>query len=487
MTRRPVNMEIISEIKRLKSLGKSDRKIAKLLKVSRKSIQKYLANIPSVTPPQNINHWSNSFPWESVIDEHRKRKVPLLVLWEEFRDSGKLQVQYPAFWKQFQKRNPGEDNFVRSYRPGERIEVDYADGIDVIDVNGEVHKTHLFMGVLTYSRYVYGEFSYSQKSEDFLNSHVRMFEFFGGVSEMIAPDNLKSAVTKAHKYDPQINPAYVRLASFYDVAVVPARVKRPKDKALVERSIQIFQRWFFYRVRNRTFRSLVELNKCLWEHLEIFHLKIHRILKQSRRDMFLDEKHHLRPLPLERYEVTVFKKASLHPDCHLEFESNYYSAPWQHRGKSLDVWASENLVEIYFESKRIAVHSRKKNRGKFVTDPQHYPERYQAYLEVTPSYLREKAQELGKSVYELIDKLLNQRHPLANLRKAQGVIALSKKYNSLELNQGCLVALKFNSFTIKFIEKVIANKNYNPSSPAPMREENEYLRGEELLKEKLCH
>ena len=152
----------------------------------------------------------------------------------------------------------------RRFRPGERCEVDYCDGIDILDpVSGEIVKTHLFVGALCFSRYTFAEFSLSQSSHDFLDSHRRMFEFFKGVPQVISPDNLKSAVTKTHIYDPDLNKAYVRLGQHYRCAVVPARVRRPKDKAIVERTIQIFQRWFFFKVRHYTFTSIVELNKVL--------------------------------------------------------------------------------------------------------------------------------------------------------------------------------------------------------------------------------
>ena len=173
---------------------------------------------------------------------------------------------------------------------------------------------------------------------------------------MLSPDNLKSAVTKAHRYDPTINQSYTRLAEYYDVSVVPARVRRPQDKAIVERTIQIFQRWFYMRVRYRTFTSLVELNQCLREHLALFNRKRHRIFKRTREAMYEDERSHLKPLPEVPYRVATYHKALLSRDCHLVFDSNFYSAPHWLRGKELDIWATSLQVEIYHESERVAVH-----------------------------------------------------------------------------------------------------------------------------------
>lgn len=201
-----------------------------------------------------------------------------------------------------------------------------------------------------------------------------MFEFFGGVSDTLSPDNLKSAVTKTHKYDPILNPAYTRLAEYYDIGIVPARVKTPKDKAIVERSIQIFQRWFYAVVRKRTFTSLVELNVCLKEHIVLFNSKIHKVFRRSRKEMFEMETNHLSKLPEVPYNVATHTTASIHPDCHILFEKNYYSAPHDFRGRRVDVWATEKTVELYYLNERIAVHSRSFNRGHFITNKVHYPE-----------------------------------------------------------------------------------------------------------------
>lgn len=262
--------------------------------------------------------------------------MTLCVLWGEEVENGRVPVQYPAFWKQYEKRYPeSKVSMHRVFQPWSRAEIDYCDGIDIFDpTTGEILKTELFVGVLCHSRYTFAEFSMSQKSEDFLRSHVRMFEFFGGVPEVVSPDNLKSAVTKAHKYDPVLNPAYTRLAEYYDVGVVPAQVRSPKHKAVVERMIQIFQRWFFATVRHRTFTSLVELNACLREHLEKFNNKIHRIFRRSRSEMFEGEKDFLRPLPENTYEVFVHHRARVHPDCHLAFEKNFLLSPVSPAGPS---------------------------------------------------------------------------------------------------------------------------------------------------------
>ncbi len=484
MTRKALSMNKIIEAKRLSELGVKKRAIARSIGCSRNTLKKYLAEDHSLLPSNRplLASWKDLVDWNEVEQEHNAG-VSLKVIWEEYTESKKLLVQYPAFWKCFDKKfgklNP---TMIRQFEPGSSCEIDYCDGIDIINLStGEITKTHLFVGVLCFSRYTFAEFSYSQKSEDFLNSHVRMFKFFGGTPKLITPDNLKSAVIKTNLYDPDINFAYTKLASHFDVAVVPARVRHPKDKAIVERTIQIFQRWFFSKVRKMTFTSLVELNRYLSECLKIFNEKHHRILKTSRVEKFEEEKSSLKQLPDFDYEVLTHKRVKLHIDCHCEIEANFYSAPWTYRDEVLDAWISEKQVSLYFAGECIAIHTRKRNRGKFITDKTHYPPNHRAYLEVTPTNLRCQALELGAHVSELMNELMPESNPLRHLRRCQGIIALKKKYSKEDLDYGCKMALLYQKYFLKFIEGSIKNKNLNNQSKQIERSENKNLRGEDLF------
>lgn len=481
MARRPISVNKQSEILRLKALGLKERAIARATGSSRKTVRKYLNETPQAPAPEVQMH----FTWDEIIRENQVNDVPLQLLWDELKDAGKTSWSYSYFWKQYQKYCPSskEVTMIRHHVSGERAEIDYCDGIDILDLaTGEITRTHLFVGVLCRSRYTYAEFSFTQKSIDFLNSHVRMFSFFGGVPNQLAPDNLKSAVNKAHKYDPDINPAYQRLAHHFNLAVVPARVRTPKDKAIVERSVQIFQKWFYKKVRKQTFTSLLELNKALEEHLVEFNNKKHRILGCSRSEAFIEEKKDLNPLPENEFVARTHKKATLHHDCHLQFENNFYSAPWELREKELDVWASENVIEIFFSGKLVAQHSRSKTRAKCITNKDHYPAAHRAYLEITPQYLLEKSKSAGEDVYKLINSLFSGTHPLQHLRRAQGIIALVKKYPGDQLNYACEQALLLNRPYIRFIEAMAKRPPYK-SSEIPKREENPYLRQGDLLSE----
>jgi hypothetical protein len=257
-------------------------------------------------------------------------------------------------------------------------------------------------------------------------------------------------------------------------------VRTPKDKAIVERSVQIFQKWFYKKVRKKTFTSLIELNKALHEHLVEFNSKKHRILGCSRSEAFIEEKKDLSALPEVEFTVRTHKRAILHHDCHLAFDTNFYSAPWEHREKELDVWASEKTVEIFFEGKLIAQHARSKGKSKVITNKDHYPPAQRAYLEITPQYLLEKSKDAGADVNRLIDSLLSGTHPLQYLRRCQGIIALIKKYPSDQLNYACEQALLLNRPYIRFIEAMAKKPPYRPSA-LPLRESNPYLRADDLL------
>lgn len=466
-----LNMKIIDEVLRLKKLGFTKRKIARTLGIHRKTITKYLEQscpTPAETvarpeqalaaSPEEIKNlsWQDRLDWQKVRDEHQAG-VTLNVLYAELFASKQVPVTYAAFWKMLQKKAPNlRTTMVRVFTPGSRTEIDYCDGINLVHpITGEIISTELFVGVLCSSRYAFAEFTISQKSHDFLNSHVRMFQFFGGTSQMVAPDNLKSAVTKAHRYDPVINPAYTRLAAHYNFAVVPARVRRPQDKAIVERTIQIFQRWFFMVVRHRTFTSLIELNLCLKEHLALFNQKKHRVFKRTRVEMFENEKEHLIPLPENPYLVQTHTKALLSRDCHLAFDHNFYSAPNLLRGLYLDVWATENSVEIYHDLERVGFHGRSKTSGKFVTDNAHYPPEHQAYLEEDLLKLKSWSAAIGTETAQLINELLSGKYPLKHLRRAQGILGLSQKYSKSRLEDAAKNANRFNQKTIQYLERVM--------------------------------
>lgn len=493
-----LNVQTKNEIKRLWELGLKKRAIARTTGIHRNTVSKYITELISEKSDKNnliatssialnviTNHeeksWTDNVDWEKVRSEFLSG-VSLNVIHEELLENNKLTVQYSGFWKQAQKKiSLSTATMVKIHKPGERAEIDYADGIDILDpVTGEVRKTQFFVGVLSHSRYAFAEFTMSQSSQDFLQSHVNMFEYFGGVPQLLSPDNLKSAVTKAHRYDPIINQAYTRLAAHYGVAVLPARVRTPTDKAIVERTIQIFQRYFFMKVRHKTFTSLLELNLYLREHLEIFNKKMHRIFNRTRLEMFTDEKVNLRALPADAYKVAVHHNALLSRDCHLIFDKNYYSAPNVHRGLYLDVWATSKTVEIFMNGDRVALHGRGKSNNKFITEVSHYPPAHLAFAEEDIQKIITRAVSVGLECEGLVRGLLEGELPLRHMRRCQGIVALGWKYSREHLEAACKEANRFNNHSVQYLERVIKTRSgvkQNNEQEISTRSYNPHLRG----------
>lgn len=484
-----LNVKDLAEIKRLWGLNFSNRAIAKTSGIHRNTVNKYVAQfeLEKYQPPKAIAAAAtvaeiNNIDWLKVRTDFLSG-VSLNVIHEELVEQNKVSVKYPGFWKQVQKfANLSEATMIRIFKPGERVEIDYADGIQIIDpATGEIKKTEFFVGVLCHSRYTFAEFTMTQSSADFLESHVNMFEFFGGTTQVLSPDNLKSAVTKAHRYDPTINQDYTRLATHYDVAVVPARVRTPKDKAIVERTIQIFQRYFFMKVRNRTFTSLLELNQCLKEHLVGFNRKRHRIFGRTREEMYLDERAHLRELPMDRYKVATHSRAKLGRDCHFTFDRNFYSGPHGLRGLDLDIWASSQTVEVYHEGSRVALHARQTTtKAKFVTDVNHYPPAQAAFAEEDVQTIIARAERAGPQTALLVRGLLEGACPLKHFRRCQGIVALAWKYTPEHLEAASEMANRFNNPNVQYLERVIKTRRgveTKESDQIRERSFNPHLRG----------
>lgn len=480
MAARVLSMKKQQEVQRLKKLGLSERKISKALGISRNTIKKYegeLVEESGCTP-----EWVEKVNWQEISKEI-SNGISLQVLWEELAEQKVINVGYSGFWKQFHKKYPNlAVSLHREFPCGERAEVDYAgSGIDILNpITGELIKTELFVGVLCFSKYIYAEFSFSQKLSDWISSHMRMFEYWGGVPKYICSDNLKSGVKKAHLYDPDANPTYTEMASHYELAIIPARPYKAKDKADVERTVQIIQRWFYAKIRHKTFTSLTELNQCLRQHLKILNGKIHKRFKISRSQKFEVEQQSLKALPSYPYEIAIYHKAKLHPDCHLVFEGNFYSAPHDLRGKVLNIRATPKSLEIYDEGQRVAFHPRKMDpKGTYITHKPHYPASHQAYFEETPQRLLELSSAIGPHTHTLIKGLLEDPYPLRYLRRCQGIVRLASAYGRDALEKSCLLALNLSRPTYLFIEKVLKRKTYEHKEDKKtiQRNENENLRG----------
>lgn len=415
------------EIKRLIAEGLSDRAIVRALRCRREKVAEIRrGDAPDPSRPKFLPGplWTEQVPWAEVINE-LSLGHPLKMIWEE---KAQALTTYPNFWKQFYRKYPQylkASVTLREFNPGERCEVDYAgDRIEWLDLkNGQVHEAAVFVGTLGFSQLFFAWAADDMKSRNWLTSHRRMFEAFGGVPHVTVPDCLKQGVTKCHLYDPDLNRSYAELAAHYHTAIIPARPAHPKDKAIVEGAVKILMRYFKWIHRRRTFTSISEVNQALAQVVERINRKPHTRFRISRLERFeKTERGQLKPLPEHPFDSIEWKEARLHPDCHLSVDSAFYSAPHIHRNKKLRVKITEFHVEIYCELERIAIHKRDRHKsGNRVTDPEHLPPNSRAYREATPQHLLSQARFISQALYTLVNELF-EADALGHLRRVQGLI-----------------------------------------------------------------
>jgi transposase len=425
-------MAQLVEIQRLVEVGQTDRKSpaafaaggTKVAEVRRGLLTQEVllrAQKPEERLPPG---WALRVDWGSVEADLRQGHQ-LKRIWEE---AGSGLTSYSNFFKYAKQRFDfllKATVTLREFSPGEHCEVDYAgDKIEWMDVRtGEIHEAHVFVGILSFSQKIFAIAHEDQKKANWLDAHCRMFEAYGGVPAVLVPDCLKTGVLKCHRYDPDLNPDYVELATHYKTAVVPARPRHPKDKALVENAVGILMRYFRFAYRRRTFTTLAEVNAALVEALNKINGKPHTRFGVSRNERFETlESSALRPLPLEPYAIGEWKIATLHPDCTVHIEKNFYSAPHVYRGQELRVKVSTNLVEIFQDLSRIAVHLRWRGKvGTRIVDNAHLPENSRAFRETTPQQLLAQARFSHLELHTLVEELF-QQDTLGNLRRAQGLV-----------------------------------------------------------------
>ena len=346
MPNKRIEMDKIHEIQRLKKLGHSKTEVARIVGINRESVAQYWK--PELPPEANLPDWTKQVDWE-YLNSELKNNVPRKVLYEELSAFISM-PSYQAFC-QYLRHHQAEETPVVTMRiernPGDSVEVDYSgDGQHILNPStGELQKAELFVGASSYSGRFFAEFTPSQRLEDFISSHNHMFFDFGGIHRYIVPDNCKTAVNKADKYDPLINKTYRDMCAHYGIAIDPADSASPRHKPNVERAVRIIQQSFFPRIRKKRFTSLIELNRALkaWPK-DINENSIIRGRGKTRAFFFQKERPLLSPLPNSPYELYYFTKRKVHPDCHFQHQKNYYSVPYKFVGREIDIKFNTRMV-----------------------------------------------------------------------------------------------------------------------------------------------
>lgn len=477
-------MRKINEALRLRfELGRSHREIARSIGTSSSTVSEYLrrfaqaglswplSNALSETeleaklfpPPPSVPVAERVEPdWAALHREMRRSGVTLMLLWQEYRAHHPQGFAYSWFCEHYRAWIGRLDLVMRQeHRAGEKLFVDYAGPtVPIIDRDtGELRPASIFVGVLGASNYTYAEATWSQELPDWIGAHVRMFAFIGGVVEILVPDNLRSAVTRAHRYEPQINPTYAELARHYGVAVIPARAARPRDKAKAEAGVLLVERWILARLRDRQFFSLAELNAAIAELLRELNSRAFKKLPGSRASAFAQiDRPALKALPAQPYEFAEWKKVRVHIDYHVEVDLHYYSVPHALVGKALDARATSNAVELFHRGVRVASHIRSRRARKFTTRPEHMPASHREYAQWTPERLRDWGASIGPATAAVIGAILAaRRHPQQGFRAALGVLRLGKHYGNPRLEAVCERAQRLRIASFKSIESMLKN------------------------------
>ena len=372
----------------------------------------------------------------------------------------------------------------QSHKAGEKCFIDYCGpSLPIINPQtGEVREAQVFVAVLGASNYTYAEATWSQGLRDWLGSHVRAFEYFGGVPQMVVPDNLKSGVSRACRYDPELNPSYQQLASHYQVAVLPARPYKPKDKAKAEVGVQIVERWILARLRHHSFFTLAEANQCIRALLEELNSRPFKQLPGNRQQAFETlDKPALKPLPQHPYQYVDIRRCKVNIDYHIEFDKHHYSVPHQYVGEQVELHASEHLIQLYFRQHPIASHVRAYRPG-MTTEAGHMPTRHREHQQWNPGRLKNWAKDIGPEVLVWVSARLDEReHPEQAYRVCLGLLNLSREYPPQRLNTSCQLANREGLTRLKQLKSILQSNRDKLPQQLPLTTElpqhHENIRG----------
>ena len=396
-------------------------------------------------------------------EELRRDGVTLQLLWTEYRESHPDGIGYSQLCERYsrwaQRLNP---TMRQTHRAGEKAFVDFSGSRpNVTDrVTGERTPVELFVGTLGASSMIYAEAVASQELENWIRVHTHMLEAWGGCPEILVPDNLKSGVTRPDRYESDVNWTYTEFAEFYGAVVIPARVRKPRDKAKVEVSVQVVGRWIVARLRNRAFFHIAELNQAIRELLSQVNERPMRHLGASRRELFERiDRPALKPLPIQRYELGEWKRGRANIDYHLDVDHNFYSVPNDLRHQDLDARFTATTVEIFHKSKRVASHERLSDRGRYSTKPEHMPSSHRAHAEWTPSRLIAWAEETGPAAGRVAARIMSDRpHPEQGFRSCLGLNSLGRKFGRARLEAACARAEQLGSPCYKTVKNILGSK-----------------------------
>ena len=412
-------------------------------------------------PPVNLPSDQRPVPdWAHIHQELKRKSVTLGLLWEEYQHIHPEGYRYSRFCDLYREWSGKLQLSMRQvHKAGEKMFVDYAgQTLPIVDRStGEIRDAQLFVAALGASSQTFAEVTWTQGLPDWIGSHVRAFSFYGGVAEIIVPDNLRSGVSKPCRYEPDLNPTYQEMATHFGCAVIPARVRKPKDKAKVEAAVLVAERFILARLRNRTFFSLTEANAEIRILVEQLNRRPFKKLLGCRQELFETlERPALRPLPTLPYQFAEWSYARVNIDYHAEVDHHYYSVPYVLIKQQLDVRLTATTVEFLHKGQRVASHLRSLQRYGHSTQNEHMPKSHREYAEWTPQRLVIWAAKTGPHTAALAETILASRvHPQQGFRSVMGLMRLAKTYTPERLEAACQRALATGACRFKSVASIL--------------------------------
>lgn len=412
--------------------------------------------------------------WAAVHRELKRKHVTLSILWDEYIAANAGGYSYSRFCELYRAFDKTLSVTMRqTHAAGERLFVDYAgDGVPVVidRLTGEIRKAQIFVAVLGASSFTFAHASWTQTLPDWIEAHVRAFAAIGGVPQLVVPDNTKTAVVKACFYDPQVNRTYAEMAAHYGTAILPARPRKPRDKAKVEQAVLIVERWLIGRLRRRTFYSLAEINAAIGELMaQLNEIRPLRRLGVTRRQLLEDvDRPALKGLPDEPYEYSEWRLRRVGIDYHVEVDAHYYSAPFRFARAEVEVRLTVRTVEIFFRGERVAAHLRMSGNRRHTTIPEHMPSSHRRYAGWTIERIREDARRIGPATAALCEQILEARpHPEQGFRACLGIVRLAGPYGAARVEAAAERAIEIGARTYGSVKSILDNKL--DRRPAPQR------------------
>ncbi len=493
-----VSMRRVREILRLKyEFGASDRAVAVAIGVARSTVQLCLARVAAAglnwPLPETLTDAGleailfaplrGSKPggrhkaepdWTLIHHELRRPGVTLLLLWEEYRAIHTDGYGYSRWCELYRGWESRLSPTMRQAHPaGERLFVDYAGHtVEVVDGStGELRAAQVFVAVLGASNYTYAEATWTQGLPDWIGAHVRALAFLGGVPRQMVPDNLRAGVLRANWYEPGINPTYRDLAAHYGTAILPTRVRRPRDKAKVEAGVLVVERWILARLRNQRFFSLAELNAAITTLVADLNARPMRKLGVSRRQLFKElDRPALSPLPAEPFVYAEWRIRRVALDYHVDIDGHYYSVPHRLLRERVEARVTARTIELFHKGERVAVHVRGGVRGRHTTLPEHMPRAHRRHAEWTIERIGREAAGIGAATATLAALILESRpHPEQGFRACLGILRLVRTYGHDRVEAACTRSLEIGARSYGSVQSILRHGLDRQSPEAPVR------------------